>query len=285
MNRTLPMIVLIATLAALAVLALGGCVEESVAGSGDAEPSGRLVITGSSTAAPLVSEIGRRFEALYPGVRVDVQTGGSSRGIVDPVAGLADLGMSSRALTDAERDGRIEHLLARDGVAFLVHADNPLQAIPDERLRAILTGGIDDWSELGGAPGAITLVSRADGRSELDLVTGHFDLTARDIDADLIAGENQQAIKLVAGDPHAITFMSIGAAQHEIARGVSIRMLPLAGTTASMETVAAGSYPLGRPLNLITAREPSPLVQLFLAYAMSADVHDLVRELSFVPAS
>ncbi|MDR4470912.1 MAG: hypothetical protein MRJ68_21855, partial [Nitrospira sp.] len=42
--------------------------------------SGKLVITGSSTIAPLIAEIGKRFESVYPKVRVDVQTGGSSRG-------------------------------------------------------------------------------------------------------------------------------------------------------------------------------------------------------------
>lgn len=33
----------------------------------------RLVLTGSSTIAPLAAEIGKRFEKLNPGVRVDVQ--------------------------------------------------------------------------------------------------------------------------------------------------------------------------------------------------------------------
>jgi phosphate transport system substrate-binding protein len=41
----------------------------------------RLVLTGSSTVAPLVLEIGKRFEKQNPGVRIDVQTGGSCRGI------------------------------------------------------------------------------------------------------------------------------------------------------------------------------------------------------------
>lgn len=45
--------------------------------------SGKLVVTGASTLAPLIAEIGKRFESLYPKVRVDVQTGGSSRGIAD----------------------------------------------------------------------------------------------------------------------------------------------------------------------------------------------------------
>ena len=64
----------------------------------------KLVLTGSSTVAPLAAEIGKRFESLHSNVRVDVQTGGSSRGVSDARAGLADIGMASRALKDDEKD-------------------------------------------------------------------------------------------------------------------------------------------------------------------------------------
>lgn len=40
----------------------------------------RLVLTGSSTVAPLALEIAKKYEQQHSGVRVDVQTGGSSRG-------------------------------------------------------------------------------------------------------------------------------------------------------------------------------------------------------------
>ena len=45
--------------------------------------TGKLVITGANTLAPLVAEIGKRFEGLYPAVRIDVQSGDSSRGVAD----------------------------------------------------------------------------------------------------------------------------------------------------------------------------------------------------------
>lgn len=65
---------------------------------------GKLVLTGSSTVGPLASELGKRFEALHSDVRIDVQTGGSGRGITDARQGLADIGKVSRALKDDEHD-------------------------------------------------------------------------------------------------------------------------------------------------------------------------------------
>ena len=65
---------------------------------------GKLTVTGSSTIAPIVAEIAKRFEAKHPGVRVDVQTGGSSRGVQDVASGLADIGMASRELKPEEEE-------------------------------------------------------------------------------------------------------------------------------------------------------------------------------------
>ena len=82
--------------------------------------SGKLMVTGSSTVAPLVSEIAKRFEQLHPDVRVDVQTGGSGKGIADARIGVADIGMASRALKDEESD-LVAHKIAADGVGLIVH--------------------------------------------------------------------------------------------------------------------------------------------------------------------
>ena len=247
--------------------------------------TGKVVLTGSSTIAPLAAEIGQRFEAANPGVRVDVQTGGSSRGIADATSGLADLGMSSRPLKEEEAAALTSHTLAFDGVAFVVHAANPVESLTDEQLLGIYTGMIQNWSEVGGNPGPITVVHRAAGRSEVALVTAYFGIEPEAIQADLISGENQHAIKTVAGDPAAIVYVSVGAAQRAADEGQSLKLLSLRGIPTSVEAVASGDYPLARPLILLTSRkEPlSPAAQAFLDFALSPDNDDLIASLAYVP--
>lgn len=247
------------------------------------ELSGDLQLTGSSTIAPLAAEIGKRFEALHPAVRINIQTGGSSRGIADAKTGLADIGMSSRSLKDSELDGQSTWGLAMDGVAFIVHADNPIAELSRQQLTAIFTGEISNWSDVGGAAGPITVINRAAGRSELELVTQFFGFTVADIDADLIAGENQQGLKMVANDAGAITYLSVGASEYEASQGVPIKLLPLDGIAASVDNVAQNRFPLSRPLILITSDNTSDLARAFIDYAQSSAVHDLVRDLSYVP--
>jgi phosphate transport system substrate-binding protein len=245
--------------------------------------SGKLTITGSSTVAPLVSEIAKRFEQLHEGVRIDVQTGGSSRGITDATRGTADIGMSSRALKDSEKTNITPHTIARDGVAILVHASNPISDLDEAQILAIYKGETKNWREVGGEDAAITVINRADGRSELELFTEHFKVAASDLKASLISGENQHGIKSVASDPNAIIYMSVGASERAVANGEAVKLLKWNGIEATSATVASGKLPMHRPLILVTRTDPSPVVSAFITYARSVEVHDLVKQLSYVP--
>src|SRR6266581_4574697 len=86
-------------------------------------PPRSLVVTGSSTVYPLMTDIIRRFEGLHPGVSIDVRSGGSAKGIADLRGGVSDIAMVSRQLADNERD-LFAFLLCRDGAAIVVHRSN-----------------------------------------------------------------------------------------------------------------------------------------------------------------
>lgn len=270
------------TLAA-ALLTASGCGEqESGAPSSGDGLHGKLVLTGSSTVAPLAGEIAKRFEKLHPDVRVDVQTGGSSRGIADAKRGTADIGMASRALKPQETD-LTGHTIAMDGVGMILHRDNPVQSLTDEQVIAIYTGRVSNWPEVGGVDAPITVVNKADGRATLEVFLKHFGLASPDIKASVIIGDNQQGIRTVAGDVNAIGYVSVGTADYEIGRGVPIRLLPMDGVEATTANVRNGTFPMSRPLNLVTYGSVSPLAQAFIDFARSSTVNDLVEAQYFVP--
>lgn len=254
-----------------------------LAGCGDADraAAGKLMLTGSSTVAPLVLEIAKRYEASHPGTRIDVQTGGSSRGIADARSGVGDIGMVSRALKPDETD-LVAHAIARDGIAIIVHASNPVTELSADQVRAIYRGQIATWQSVGGPERPITVVNKAEGRSTLELFLQHFGLANEQIRASVVIGDNEQGIKTVAGNPGAIGYVSVGAAEYAATHAVAIRLLPLDGIPASIETVKDGRFPLSRPLNLVTRGQAQGLAEDFIAYARSAAVHDLVQGLYFV---
>lgn len=242
----------------------------------------QLTITGSSTVAPLMAELVARYEQTHPNSRIDVQTGGSTRGITDARAGIAQIGMVSRALKSEESD-LIAHPIALDGISMIVHQDNPIQQLTDTQIKHIYTGVISNWQQVGGKDQPIQVVNKAEGRSTLELFTQYFQLKNSDIKASVVIGDNQQGIKTVAANPTAIGYVSIGAAEFEASQGTPIRLLPINGIPASVEQVRKGNFPLSRPLNLVTRGQPDADVQALLDFAQSSQNQDLVLAQFFVP--
>lgn len=244
--------------------------------------TGKLVITGASTLAPLIAEIGKRFESFHPTVRIDVQTGGSSRGVSDARQGLADIGMVSRSMKEDERD-LSAFPVARDGVCIILHQENLVRALTDNQVVAIYTGKITNWNAVGGTDAPITVVTKAEGRSTLEVFLRYFTLKNVHVKAHVVIGDNEQGVKTVAGNHNAIGYVSIGTAEYDAAHGVPIQLLPIKGIAASTENVRKGIFPLSRPLHLVTRTAPSGLAKAFIEYAQSKAVHDLINQQYFVP--
>ena len=111
----------------------------------------------------------------------------------------------------------------------------------------------------------------------------YLELEPHELRSDLVIGDNQQGIKTVAGDPDAISYVSIGAALCAIEGGTSIRLLESDGVAPTLENVARDRFPIRRALHLVTAGQLSETAADFLEYARSPAVHDLVEGLGLVP--
>ncbi|MHB1174074.1 MAG: phosphate ABC transporter substrate-binding protein [Sulfuriferula sp.] len=256
--------------------------EKRFDGTFSVHPAGKLLLTGSSTMAPLMRAISERFRAQHPGVQIQILTGGSSRGIHDVRAGKADIGMASQALTDRER-GLNGFLMARDGVGIIVNKDNPLTTLTDRQVTDIFTGRIGNWKALSGRDAPIVVVNREQGRSEAELFTHYFKFAYGDIRAAMTTGDNQPTIDAVARNPNAVTFVSLGEAERRAQAGTPIKLLALNGVAASSKTVRNGNYPLSRPLSLVSKDLPKGLARAFIAFSLSPQVTGLIEENGFVP--
>jgi len=242
----------------------------------------RLILTGSSTVAPLAAEIGKEFEKEHPGVRVDVQTGGSSRGIADVRRGLSDIGMVSRDLNADETD-LFAFTIAQDGISMILHADNPIKSLKRTDVGDIYTGRVTNWKMLGGKDAPITVVNKAEGRSTLELFTAFLKISNRDIQADVVIGDNAQGIKTVAGNVNAVGYVSVGAAEYDAAAGVPIKLIPVSETIIGIKTSPQGGPLLTRPLNLVTTSPPEGIAADFIDFARSDKVISIIEEQYLVP--
>jgi phosphate transport system substrate-binding protein len=248
-------------------------------GHGDA-PAGRLVVTGSSTMAPLMKQIAARFEGLHLGVRIEVQGGGSGRGLADVRAGKADVGMYSRALGD-END-LYGFPIARDGICVILNAQNPVSALTEQQLVALFRGEIGRWSGVGGRDAPVVVLNPTESHSSAELFTAHFGIPYSEIAAHRSVGENAARIVAVGADENAVTYVSVGEAERRVQTGARIKLLPMGGVAATSENIRTGNYPLSRPLTLLTRGMPTGLAKSFIEFALSSRVEDLILAHDFV---
>jgi phosphate transport system substrate-binding protein len=264
----------------------GGCFDKNAKQKGERTSpeklQGKIRLTGSSTMAPLVEALGKRFQKLHPEVAIEVATGGSSRGIHDVREGSCNIGMVGRSLKDDERD-LLGFPIARDGVCLIVHKDNPVKSLSSEQVVGIYTGKITNWKEVGGNDAPITAINRPEGRAQSELFTQFFKIKSEDFKVAGVAGDNQEGIKAVVENPNAIVYMSVGEADIRIGQGIPVKSLLMDGITATSRNIRNGHFPIQRPLMLVMRTLPTGLINAFIDIALSPNATEIIRECSFVP--
>lgn len=208
--------------------------------------------------------------------------GGSGRGIQDARRGVADIGMVSRALGEELRD-LYGIPIARDGVAVVVHRDNPVKSLTVRQIADIFSGRTANWKQAGGRAAPVLVAKAEETRSSTELFARFFDLRYDRIQAQQVVGDNPARIRLLVENPNAILYMSVGEAERNAQSGVPLKLLPIGGVVASSKSIRSGDYPISRPLTLVTRAMPAGLAKQFIDYALSAEVTDLIVAHDFVP--
>lgn len=110
--------------------------------------SGKLVIGGSTSVTPLMEKFAEKYMEMYPEVKIEIQATGSSAGIQAAIQGAADLGMASRDLSDEEKAELTNVVIAKDGIAVIVHNDNAVEDLTLDQIKAIFVGDIKTWGDI-----------------------------------------------------------------------------------------------------------------------------------------
>ena len=108
--------------------------------------TGTLKVGGSTSVEPLMQPLREAYMAHNPGVEIEISGGGSGTGISEATNGVIDIGMSSRALRDNEKEALEAINIALDGVAVIVNPDNPVNDMTIEQVREIFTGEVTRWT-------------------------------------------------------------------------------------------------------------------------------------------
>ena len=254
---------------------------EAPATNAAAKLSGTVATDGSTSMEKVVGALGEAFMEANPDTTFTYNPTGSGSGIQAVQEGRCDIGLSSRALKDAEKEaGLTETVLAYDGIAMIVNPANPVEDLSLEQIADIYTGKITNWSEVGGNDSQIVLIGREAGSG----TRGGFEEIVGVVDACQYRQElssTGDVITTVAQNPDAIGYASLAAVKD------TVKALKVAGVTPTEATVKDGTYTIQRPFVLATktGEKLNDVAQAFFDYATSAEAGEIITAAGAVPAN
>ena len=248
---------------------------------GAAAISGTVSTDGSTSMEKVIGALSESYMAANKDVTVNYNPTGSGAGITAVQEGTCDIGLSSRALKDEEKAaGLQETVLAYDGIAIIVHPDNPVSDLSIEQIAQLYTGEITNWKDVGGNDAQVVLIGReaASGtRDGFESITGTKDKCQYRQELT----STGDVITAVSQNPDAIGYASLASIKD------SVKALNVDGVTPSEASVKDGSYKVQRPFVLVTVegKALSSAAQSFFDYATSADAADIIAKAGAVAAN
>ena len=242
--------------------------------------SGSVATDGSTSMEKVIGVLGESFMEMNPDVSFTYNPTGSGSGIAAVSEKRCDIGLSSRALKDEEKNsGLTETVLAYDGIAIIVNPENAISDLSVEDIAKIYTGEITNWKDLGGADAEIVVIGREAGsgtRDGFESITG----TSEKCVYRQELTSTGDVITTVSQNPDAIGYASLSAVKD------TVKALTVGGVAPTEDTVKDGSYVVQRPFVLVTRTDEklSEAAQAFFDYATSADAVELIAKAGAVSA-
>jgi len=235
-------------------------------------------IAGSTSVMPFTEKLAEYFMLGHPEYNINVQSGGSTAGIQACVNGTVHIGMSSRELKEDEKVLN-EIVICYDGIAIIVNPKNPIENLTIEQVKDIFAGKIKNWKELGWIDRRIDAVTREEGSGtrgafeELVMHKVHID------DGIMVQDSNGSVKEVVATDPYAIGYVSLGMVDKKV------KAIKINGIEPSIENIKQKKYKVVRPFLYLTKGEPEPDAKVFIDFVLSKEGQNILKKEGLVPVN
>lgn len=240
---------------------------------------GTIRIAGGTAHIPVMNDAAKAIMTAHPEIRITVEGGGSGIGVQKVGEGLADIGNTGRPLSEAEiaKYGLKSYPFALDGVAVLIHPENPISGLSAQQVKDIFAGSVQNWQAVGGKEGGIHLFTRDEASGTREVFWEKLLNKGSIAAAANVVASNGAMKTAISQDKDAIGYAGIGHVDN------SVKAVALNGVTASQENAMNGKYPVVRMLYMNTKGEPSKLVKAFIDYILSPDGIALSRKHGYLP--
>lgn len=261
----------------LSVIAgFSGCVDNTNNSNGsDNLEQFTLKISGSTTVLPIAEEAAKQFMIKNKNYMIEVTGGGSGLGVKETGDNLNDIGMASREVKSSELElypNLKTYAIAKDGVAIIVHPENPVSELTDEQVTKIYAGEITNWAEVGGNDAPITVYTRDEESGTREVFFEKAIAKSNITKKAVVVASNGAMKSSVKADKNGIGYLSIGYLDE------SVKGCKFNGIEPTEANVVAGTYEVSRNLNILTNGEPSAEEKAFIDFLMGAKGQAIVVE-------
>lgn len=249
----------------LAMFCIAGALSLVLASCGSGGATHRINVSGSTSISPFAEHLAELYQKQHAGEEINVQSLGSSAGIQAAISGVAEIGMSSRELKTEEAAKLDEIVIARDGLAVIVHPNNPINDLTQAQVQDIFSGKITNWKEVGGNDRAITLVVREAGSGTFSAFDELMMKGKPNTPAAMRQGSNGAIRQVVAEDPNAVGYISIGIVDK------TVKALNIDNVQPTIDNVRNKVYKFARNFLFVWQKGKSldGLAQDYVNYVMS----------------
>ncbi len=251
--------------------------------SGISLAANQITIKGSTTVLPIAQRTAEVFMNKNSDVNISVQGGGSGVGMAALIDRTTDIADASRAIKDKELKKAISNgvipkanVVAMDGIAVIVNNSNSLKNLSIKQIKAIYTGKVSNWPDVGGSGGQIVVISRDSASGTFEAFSKLALSKARVRPDALLSASNQAVAQTVARTPGAIGYVGLGYVSG------NVKAVTVNGVECLKETVLTGEYPLARPLFMYTNGKPTGVIKAYLDFVLSNEGQRLVEKEGYV---
>jgi len=264
------------------------------------EEVGNVVLTGSSTLAPVVTKLTQEFsdtnktwdlvDATFPNeeIQLSINGGGSGAGAKSIIEGSSNFGLVSRPVKDTEKeaiDGYQEFKLGTDALTISVNPDNKIYekqpSLSTEELQKIFSGEYKTWNQVHPelSDEEIVLVTRDIGGGAHGVFQSKI-MGDLDVSESVIQEPSMGAlVTKIIENKNAIGYASFGVVNQNNGKVIP---MSIDGVEPTKENIISGSYKISRPLLVITGGGVSPQEDKLIEFLTSERAMEVVTELGFV---
>ena len=259
--------------------------------TGDGKPS-VIRISGSATMLNLTQRLTQWYEGRNQSVAFQVEGSNVTNGFLSLIENKGEIAQSTRKALEGEAGALrarrklefVEVPVATEFAVIAVNASNPVRALTTFELRAVLSGQIKNWKQVGGNDAPIHLLGRDETSEVRNLIDEEFMGDASFSGAIKTLPTNTAVMAAVANDPSALAYCDVDLHAPRAVRLIGIKASASGeAVEPTGENIRAHKYTLSRTLYFYFAGTPSPELAKFAAWVVSPEGQLVVEAVGLYP--